>query len=314
MFPIIDTTRHDTLCSEISAVIPSVPQDIDTLISNTYLYFKFLPIRNIYVIGPEGIAEKIKRANNDRIIFMNENTFADVPRIRELYSSLQPNNSKRAGWYIQQFIKMQFAKFTDDEYYLIWDSDTIPLKHVQLFDESSRPFFDMKTEYHVPYFETINRIFPDIRKTAEGSFISEHMLIKSEYMRELIDEIESRTEISGTNFQEKIINAIDTKDLGGSGFSEFETYGSYVIVRHPETYSMREWHSLRSGRIFYAKASDIDELDRQWLAKKYDAISLEKWQEPSRLRYVIQAIPFRRVFSPTILPKIERLLSLLKRI
>ena len=235
---------------------------------------------------------------------MNENEFVDVQRIRELYSSRTDKKPNRAGWYIQQFIKMQFARFTNDDYYLIWDSDTIPLKHVQLFDESSRPFFDMKTEYHVPYFETINRIFPDIRKTAKGSFISEHMLIKAEYMRELINETESRAELKGADFQEKIINAINVNDLAYSGFSEFETYGSYVVARHPNAYSLREWHSLRCGRRFYSDLSVIDEENRRWLSQKYDALSLEKWNKPSCLLRIVRLRMFHRLFSPDVLEKI----------
>ena len=117
--------------------MPSISQDIDTLIRNTEFFFRYLPIKNIYVIGPESIAEKVSNAHNSRLIFMNENEFVDVPRIRELYSSRTDKNTGRAGWYVQQYIKMQFARFTKDEYYLIWDSDTIPLKPVELFDEAS---------------------------------------------------------------------------------------------------------------------------------------------------------------------------------
>ena len=199
---------------------------------------------------------------------------------------------------------MQFARFTNDDYYLIWDSDTIPLKPVKLFDDNNRPFFDMKTEYHVPYFETINRIFPDIRKTAKGSFISEHMIIKAEYMRELIDETASSSDLEGANFQEKIINAIDAKDLAGSGFSEFETYGSYVMVRHPKAYSLREWHSLRSGRRFYSDLSAIDEENRRWLSQKYDALSLEKWHKYVCFSRLIRLRVFHKLFSPEVLEKI----------
>ena len=281
--------------------MPSIPQDIDKLLRNTEFFFRYLPIKNMYTIGPESVAEKIQAQNDSRIIFINENEFVDVQAIRQLYSSQTNKNPGRFGWYVQQFIKMQFAAFTNDEYYLIWDSDTIPLKPVNMFADDGRPFFDMKTEYHVPYFETINRIFHDIHKTAEGSFISEHMIVKTEYMRELIGEVEANTDLEGKNFQEKIMSAVNAEDLCRSGFSEFETFGSYVSVRHNSGYDFRKWHSLRSGGRFYRASSDIDERNIKWLSSKYDAISLEKWNKPSKLAGIVRSKPFQMIFSPSIL-------------
>ena len=200
--------------------MPSIPQDIDTLIRDTEFFFRYLPIKNIYVVGPESIAERVRSENDNRLIFMNENEFVDVQRIRELYSSRTDKNTGRAGWYVQQYIKMQFARFTNDEYYFIWDSDTIPLKPVELFDEASgkpiiRCGFVMPSLY-AGYLDTFCKILPKINNTVlNTSFVREHMLIKTQYMRELLDDIESNTEYSGNNFQEKILNAAEEKYILG---------------------------------------------------------------------------------------------------
>ena len=280
--------------------MPSIPQDIDKLIRNTEFFFRYLPIKNIYVIGPETIAEKVSSANDSRLIFMNENEFVDVPRIRELYSSRTDKKPNWAGWYIQQFIKMQFAKFTSDEYYLIWDSDTIPIKKAVLFDDNNNPFFDIKYEFVPAYFETINRLIPDMRKAINGSFVCEHMVIKSEYMRTMICEIESSS-VSGSNFQEKIINAIDAEELSLLGFSEFETYGNYITIRHPESYIRRKWRSLRTQKRFFRNAAAISAAQREWLSKRYDAVSVEKWQKDTALSCVVDSAVFRKIFSPFML-------------
>ena len=304
------TAQHST--AQLCAVIPSVPNDIDKLLRKTEIFFKYIPIKKIYIVGPVGISERIISEHDSRLIFINENEFVDVPRIRELYSlrALQP---RRAGWYVQQFIKMQFAKFVKDDYYLIWDSDTIPLKPVELFDEHFRPFFDMKTEYHESYFDTLSKILPGIHKVTESSFISEHMLIKKEYMCELIDEIEANKNLEGTNFQERIINAIAAENLPRTGFSEFETYGSYVTVRHPDSYAMREWHSLRCGKRFYTDSSLIDEENRLWLSTNYDAISLEKWHRMSWCSPLVKAKVFHKLFSPVVLESIPLPLQALRK-
>lgn len=87
------------------------------------------------------------------------------------------------------------------------------MKPAILFDSNGKPYFDMKTEYHPPYFETISRILPGITKAINKSFISEHMVIRREYMLEMIHEIESSSGLEGSDFQERIINAIDAKEL-----------------------------------------------------------------------------------------------------
>ena len=50
------------------------------------------------------------------------------------------------GWYFQQFLKMAFAlsDFCDTEYYLSWDSDTIPLRKIDFFNKAGKPYFTMK--------------------------------------------------------------------------------------------------------------------------------------------------------------------------
>ena len=301
-----DQTRPDQLL--LSLVMPSIPDHIDTLLANLNIDFDYLPIKNIYVIGPDAIKERITQQNDSRLIFMNENEFVDTARIRELYSLRTDKNLKRAGWYIQQFIKIQFSRFTNDEYYLIWDSDTIPLKQIKMFSEDSRPFFDMKTEFHPPYFDTISKLFPDVKKVINKSFISEHMIINSNFMRALINEIENNTNLQGKNFQVKIINAIDCENLPHSGFSEFETYGNYVMTRYPESYILRDWHSLRNDKKFYRNASELTTRQIKWLSSYYDAISIEKWhKEYIFLAFIVQSKLFQKKFSAQSLENAENL-------
>ena len=301
----IDTTRHDrNTCFEFSAVMPSIPADINTLLRKKIFYFRFLPIKNIYVIGPETINENIKRENDTRIIFVNENELADVSGIREIYSGRTKINPGRAGWYIQQFIKMNFARYTSDDYYLIWDSDTFPVKRTEFFSEDMRPYFDMKTEHHKPYFETISRILPGIAKAVNRSFISEHMLVRTEYMREMLNEIESQDTVSGTGFQEKILSAIDDKNLPRSGFSEYETFGSYVMNRHNDSYILRDWRSFRHGGRIYAGVSQIDKQTREWLAESYDAITLERYHRPKLYAFICRSEKFRKFFAASVFEKL----------
>lgn len=183
------------------------------------------------------------------------------------------------GWYYQQFLKMQYAFVCRDEYYMVWDGDTIPCKKITMFqEESGKPYLDMKHEYHAEYFETMGTILPGFGKVTERSFISEHMLFRTDIMRELISDIESNESIPGTKFWEKIINAIPEEKIQNSAFSEFETYGTYVALKHIDAYKLREWHSFRQGGNFF-KIDTISDRDFEWLSKDFEAISFEKGHE-----------------------------------
>lgn len=55
-------------------------------------------------------------------------------------------------------------------------------------------------------------------------------------MREMLEKIESRTDIQGEKFWEKILHTIRKEHIQESSFSEFETFGTYMSVYHPDTY------------------------------------------------------------------------------
>ena len=179
------------------------------------------------------------------------------------------------GWYYQQFLKMEYSRVCGDEYYMSWDGDTVPCKDVVMFNGEDKPYLDLKHEYNELYFTTMGRLIPGLKKFIDPSFISEHMLFKCEIMHKLIDKIESNDSIPGSRFYEKIINCIPLDDIQGNGFSEFETYGSFVCLTSPMTYKLREWHSFRLAGEFFDPETISDD-DYLWLSHDFDAISFEK--------------------------------------
>jgi GT2 family glycosyltransferase len=185
------------------------------------------------------------------------------------------------GWYYQQFLKMQYSSVCKDEYYMVWDGDTVPCRKISMFSkETGQPYLDLKHEYHPEYFETLGKLLPGFGKVIERSFISEHMLIKCDIMKNLIADIEQNDSIPGTKFWEKIINCIEPEIIFDSAFSEFETYGTYVALRAPNVYKLREWHSFRLGASFFDMDTICDR-DFEWLGRDFDAISFEKGQQVS---------------------------------
>ena len=63
-----------------------------------------------------------------------------------------------------------------------------------------------------------------------------------------------------------------------SGFSEFETYGTFVEKNYKGIYVIRYWNSLREGAIFF-NPKFLTENDIKNISTNFYAISFEKYQE-----------------------------------
>ena len=109
------------------------------------------------------------------------------------------------------------------------------------------------------------------------SYISEHMLIKTEYMKTLWDIIESNNNWPGKNYWEKIILSIDKEVILNSGFSEFETYVTFIDNYFPNAYKHRMWFSRRDMTKYVGSIYNLSEKDLKWLSKDYNAITFEYW-------------------------------------
>ena len=268
----------------IPVIIPTITKDYlrmrDIQIERV---FKYLPAKDVTVIGNKELCEAVDSdiaagkykdlsiRSLDEEELVARQPVVDLIRSREGTIDEEIMSKVRPGWYYQQFLKMAYHKICDKDYYMSWDMDTVPLRPHDMFDEDGRPYFDIKSEYFPGYFDTIEKLL-GLKKGMKLSFVSEHMIFSVDYMKELIDAIES-SHAEGADYTEKIINTIDDMYIT-YGFSEFETYGTYVSAKHPEAYGMRGFASFRRGSWF-TRESDLNEDDIAWLSEDYDAVSFE---------------------------------------
>ncbi len=89
-------------------------------------------------------------------------------------------------------------------------------------------------------------------------------------MKELIKRVES-SPVTGDHWVEKIINSTDPSEP--NGFSEFETYGTYCGVQHPDLYQLRELRTFRNAGKLYGRG--VKDKQLAVLAQKYDMASLK---------------------------------------
>lgn len=275
---------------KVCCVIPTIAQDYQWSGDVMFRYIHHLPVNRILFIGPEELKEQIDRqaeklpckdGKETEIGFIREEDILDREAVKKAYDKRKDELltadknmvCSSFGWYYQQFLKISYALLCEEDYYLCWDMDTIPLKPIELFHEDGRPYLDIKQEYHESYFRTIEKLF-GYGKQIGKSFISEHMLFHVSFMRDMIREIEESS-LEGGTFYEKVFSAMDTMDLG---FSEFETYGSWIANRFPDAYRLRYWKSFRNIN-FLINLRDLTDEDVAYLSKDYDAASFEKYHE-----------------------------------
>ncbi len=274
------------MLKQLELIIPTIKEDFLRTKRDLNSFFKLLPISEIIFIGPGELKEyveeeKKKYSERESISFLNENDVLSFARVSEamktrlLKDGYSMDGNSRPGWYYQQFLKMAFSERSKGEYYMSWDADTVPLRKIEMLGENGKPYFDIKPEYNPGYFKTIRKLF-NIERQLDSSFISEHMIFSRHYMKELIAEIEGM-DIYGDSFYEKLFYAIDINNMKW-GFSEFETYGNWMLNRHPQAYELREWHSMRMGGYFL-DSSKLDGEDIKWLSTDFDAISFEGYNK-----------------------------------
>ncbi len=250
---------------------------------------ELLPVRRVIFCGNREVGEALQKeigegifaGAEEKVVFQPEDEILPMPGVRKLWEALKERykaekgeKTTGVGWYYQQFLKMAYAFVCPDRYYLTWDGDTVPCKLFSMFSQNGIPYFDYKREQHEEYFVTLERLL-HLKKVMAPSFISEHMLFCCDYVKEMLECIEKNTDIQGTIWWEKILYSIRPEKLLSNSFSEFETYGTYVAVNHPEAYRLREWHSLRYAAFFFATDGLCDR-DWNWLGKDFQAISFER--------------------------------------
>ena len=259
-FDVIILLRHDEL-EKLRYVLPYLKQNI-----NADMY----RVITDDITCVSGYAEPT-------VDFIDENIFLRRGDVQNIISDITDGDQKsyaRAGWYLQQFVKLSYARVCKKKFYMLWDGDTIPLKPVEMFF-AGKPVFHMKTEYHQSYFTVMQKLVNGLGKLEKRSYIAEHMLMNTEIVQELLDEIESNNKIEGLSFYEKILHSIEKSEIQASGFSEFETYGNFCEFRHSDVYLKKDWKSLRNAGEYFS-LSQLSQADVKWLSTEYDAASFEK--------------------------------------
>ena len=284
-------------------VVPLLKTDLPTLLKNISYLKDNLPCKRIVIIGKEDLRNEIK--SDSMLYFVDEDTLFDgltFNKIKQIKTDISGNGC-RSGWYFQQFLKMAYANVCIDDYYLIWDADTIPVRKIDFFDSEGKPFLDYidYKSYDECYTPAQLALLPNnqLEKKEHKSFIAEHMLVNVKIMKQLIEDLTFNSSAGKKTFYENIMYSIPSNLINLSGFSEFECYAAYLLNKFPFSHTMRKWKNLRNGRVYIGDEVSKDNL--LWISKVFDVVSLEecdsKWFLCTIIKKIKPSICFQDMYN-----------------
>ncbi len=268
------------------SVLCVAPQHRDISLRAIQSLHLFAQPRKFYIVTARSNFLFFEKALGTRlpIRLLNEDEILDGLTLHNMqdYFIRRIGWSNRAGWYFKQLLNMSMAFLPDmADHYLVWDSDTVLLQPLTFFSPNDKVLVKPTTKIHKPYFDVI-KIILGIEKQVNYSFVSEHFMVNTGYMKELVADIAQQTSGRMPWF-ELILNSVDDQELYGSGFAEYETYGSYIAYKHGDSFQCRPLKSIRNGAKRYGTNPSKYDFFNLILAG-YAFATFEIWETPSKIR------------------------------
>jgi hypothetical protein len=210
------------------------------------------PIKEIYIVAPAQ-QQIIQFCQDHQLKFVDENSiFGFSPKELEIqYVDAEGKVRDRSGWLFQQLVKLS-GRVGTCQHYLCIDADHVLIRpHVFLTEEGKTVFY-MSYEEHLPYYDNIHRLLPNLPLDSL-SYVDHKMLFDKSQLASLYQAL------GGDKWVETIKANYDRNSH--AGFSEFELYGNFVKdkIRRP-------W---LQKRLSYKKLTDFATLQKKWKGSRW---------------------------------------------
>ena len=161
------------------------------------------------------------------------------------------------GWYLQQFLKIEYCRQSAAQYCLVWDADTVPLRAFEFLDATGRIYLTKADEFHKPYFHTFKELFGVSAQSAQ-SFISQHMFVECAAMRSMCLLIEERHKVG--HWTDALGAILEGHPDRANLFSEYETYANYMLLYESGKVVTRDlrWARGESNRTWAVPSHQLE--------------------------------------------------------
>lgn len=200
---------------KFDCIIVCHPKDASTLDSCVEGILNNLQPNNIFLISKEKM--------HDKTVWVDESSTFPFS-LADIQSYVGVGNP-RTGWYYQQLIKLYAPRILNLDKFVIVDADTIILNKISFFKDNLINF-NVGTEYHVPYFEHMSRVFPGLGKQLNMSGIC-HLI---PYTRQILDKLFVDIEnINACPLWNAMMKHVDKVHFEKSGMSEYEIMFNFAV-------------------------------------------------------------------------------------
>jgi hypothetical protein len=231
---------------------------------------KHLPNSNIVVVWDDFLRDR--PINFDEI---KEQTNCDfrVVKHTEIYD--WPEAIGRWGWIRQQLAKLLCYTYINTPYTWIFDGDVYLTGDPELFDNGV-PYlrYHQGTDIDTGFKEFMDNYY-DFKTFNKDSFVGSTCLFDHNVLEEMFRVCENR---NGKNLIECVNETLLSDNCHNLPFSEFETYGHFIINNCPDKFSLatRNWR-YEPGQdtittnvpihIMWAEDQDPAEAEKKWLTQ-----------------------------------------------
>lgn len=232
---------------------------------------------NIVVIANNKIRDIVESINN-RIIFIDEDNLINGLDTTKIKNCID-NKGINYAWYFQQFLKMAYAFICKEEFYLVWDSDSLLIR--ELLIDLQNPFLNAlphSIDSNHPYINTMHELL-NITRKCKYQFMCEFMLFKKSIMLDLI------SKLGGKEFYIPILNKAISNPNKYS-FSEFETYARFSLSTN--IYELKYYPVYRCGGRFFDSIPRLDNELIKKFSKTYYTIQFNHWDRKVKFAKILE--------------------------
>jgi hypothetical protein len=150
---------------------------------------------------------------------------------------------RRAGWVIQQLLKVEFVSDSTSPAVLVCDADTFLLTRRFWFDSNERQILTPSWEWTQSYYVFLSK-FGLTTTVPEFTFVSHHMLMQPKFLREARIFMGWK---ETSKIVEDLIAFYDGADV--SPFCiEYELYAQYLYKNYPDKVLLSKWANVGINR------------------------------------------------------------------
>jgi len=236
----------------LEVFIPVVNKDFPTLpwVIESVLNYSRNPINKIFIItpNPEVLYELSKIPE---VQILHESSFLDLDlfTIKAIYP-------EHYGWYLQQLIKLKSVSFSNSQYILWMDADTVLNEYIT-FVSKGIVLERISDEFHLPYFVGLSKVFGFQVPKFRFSRVAHHaIVVKEAFLAFQVNhkiqsekdwlEVMKRTQ----DLQSKELGISDWHIFGKSSFSEYELNSLILAQYHIPRKKAYWWNESRNHLNF----------------------------------------------------------------